>query len=316
MLLIDEPGTIDDMVTDAAERGYEASVRLVRDWSERGLLDRPQKRPAGKGRGSAPAIYSANQRNLLLTLLHHRPGNHIRSLARIPIGIWMYWGEEYVPLRQARRALMTWLGDPRASMQAAKDAARAILGQIDSPGASPQARRELLAVLTDANYTGRPDFPRIEQAIRTVFEPDSRQIRRVIGNPAAPMMTESMIGVMKARLAAVSALMTGQVTDETLLQARDAHLFAYADYAAKQPFLAATTPASVPPLYEPVTAETSLNGCSGYLLSAIGLELTFPADAKRLKNARAFMRTPDAATFGFVTRGGSARSGRAEPDPA
>jgi hypothetical protein len=164
--------------------------------------------------------------------------------------------------------------------------------------------------------TGRPDFPRIEQAIRAVFEPGSRQIRRVIGHPAAPMMTESMIGVMKARLAAVSALMTGQVTDETLLQARDAHLFAYADYVAKQPFLAASTPASVPPLYEPVTAEISLNGCCGHLLSAIGLELTYPADAKRLKNARAFMRRPDAATFGFVTRGGSARSGSAEPDPA
>lgn len=316
MLLINTPGTIDDMVADAAERGYKATARLIRDWSEQGLLDRPQKRPAGRGHGSAPALYSANQRNLLLTLLHHRPGNRIGSLARIPVGIWMYWGEEYVPLRQARRALMTRLGDPRASMRAAKEAARAILGQIDHPGATPQARRELLAVLTDASYTGQADFPHIREAIRAVFEPGSREIRRAIGHPAAPMMTETMIGVMKARLAAVSALMAGQVTDETLLQARDAHLFAYADYAAKQPFLAAATPASVPPLYESVTAEIALNGCCGHLLGAIGLELTYPADAERLKNARAFMRKPDATIFGFAARGGPAPSTSTEPDPA
>lgn len=304
MLLIAEPGTVDDMVADAAERGYKATARLIRDWSQQGLLDYPRKRPAGKGHGSAPAIYPANQRNLLLTLLHHRPGNHINSLARIPVGIWMYWGEEYVPLRQARRALMTWLGDPRSSMRAAKDAARAVLGQIDSPSATPQARRELVAVLTEANYTGSPDFPRIEQAIRAVFEPGSRQIRRAAGHPAAPMMTDSMIGVMKARLAAVSALMAGKVTDEALLQARHAHLFAYADYAARQPFLAASTPASLPQLYEPVTAESALNECCGHLLTTIGLELSYPADAERLRNARTFMRRPDAATFGFVTPAG------------
>lgn len=219
MLLIEEPGTIDDLVADAAERGYKATARLIRDWSQLGLLDYPQRRPAGKGHGSAPAVYPASQRNLLLTLLHHRPGNHISSLARIPVGIWMYWGEEYVPLRQARRALMTWLGDPRSSLQGAKAAARAVLGQIDSPSATPQARRELVTVLTEASYTGRPDFARIEQAIRAVFEPGTSRVRRAVGHPTAPMMTDSMIGVMKARLAAVSALMAGQVTDEALLQA-------------------------------------------------------------------------------------------------
>ena len=290
-----------DMVADAADRGYKVTVRLIRDWSQQGLLDYPQKRPAGKGHGSAPALYAANQRNLLLTLLHHRPGNHISSLARIPVAIWMYWGEEYVPLRQTRRALMTWLGDPRISKHAAKDAAHAVLGQIDSPRATSQARRELLAVLTEANYTGRPDFPRIEQAIRAVFEPGTKQVRRVVGHPAAPMMTDSLIGVMKARLTAVTALKNGQVRDEALLQARDAHLFAYADYAAKQPLLAAATPAKLPRLYEPVTAETALNQSCGHLLTAIGLELSYPEDAERLKNARAFMCRPNAATFRFVT---------------
>ena len=63
-MLITEPGTIDDMVADAAAAGYQATARLIRDWTEHGLLDYPHKRPAGKGHGSAPALYPASQRML------------------------------------------------------------------------------------------------------------------------------------------------------------------------------------------------------------------------------------------------------------
>jgi hypothetical protein len=299
VLLIDDPGTIEDMVADAAERGYKATARLIRDWTAQGLLDYPQRRPAGKGRGSVPALYPASQRNLLITLLHHRPRNHIRSLARIPVGIWLHWGEEYVTLRQARRAFMTWLGDPRVSKQAAAEAARAILGQIDSPRATPRARRELLAAITDANYTGRPDFPRIEQAARDVFEPGASRIRRAIGHPAAPVMAESMIAVNRARINAVGALTGGQVTDEMFLQAREAYLFGYAEYAANQPRYAAQAPAGQPQLYEPVTVESTLNQCCGHLLTTIGLEITYPSAAEELRKARASMRTPKVAAFGL-----------------
>ena len=72
------------MVADAAGAGHEITVRLVRDWTQTGLLDGPRKRPAGRGRGSNQALYPANQRELLLTLLSKRAGNGISSLARIP----------------------------------------------------------------------------------------------------------------------------------------------------------------------------------------------------------------------------------------
>ncbi len=284
----------------------EVTARLIRDWTEHGLLDYPQKRPAGKGHGSAPAVYSANQRNLLLTLLHHRPGKNISGLARIPVAIWMYWGEEYVPLRQARRALLRYLGDPasrhyerdaaRASKERARAAAHAILGQLDNPRATPRARRELLAAVTEAAWTGRPDFQRLERAIRAVFEPGHAHIRRAIGHPSAPFTTEAMIGVTRARLEAVTALTAGKVTDEALTRARDAHLFHYAEYVASQPFLAA----AAPHLYAPVTAEDTLANCCGHLLSTIGLEIMCPEDAERLRRARAFQRRPTATMVGLV----------------
>jgi hypothetical protein len=80
-----EPGTINDLTTDAARHGHQVIARLVRDWSERGLLDYPTRRPAGKGHGSKQALYTANQRMLFLSLLDKRAGNSIRSLARMPV---------------------------------------------------------------------------------------------------------------------------------------------------------------------------------------------------------------------------------------
>lgn len=105
---------------------------------------------------------------------------------------------------------------------------------------------------------------------------------------------------MKARLAAATALKAGEVDDEALLQARDTHLFGYPDYAARQPFLAGSAPASHPRLYEPVDAQAAMNECCLHLLSAIGLELAYPENAARLRAARTFMRRPNVADFSFV----------------
>ena len=312
MDVITGPGTINDLVGDAAAAGHKITARLIRDWTEHGLLDKPQKRPAGKGHGSEPALYTANQRNLLLTLLHHRPGNSISSLARIPVAIWMYWGEEWVPLRQARRALMRYLGDPasktyaqdarRASKDRARAVAQAILGQLDNPAATPRARRELLAAVADAAYTGEPDLDRLDRAYRDVFEPGADTIRKATGHPSAPFTVDAMTGLTEARLAAVTALTAGTVTDEALVSARDAHVFAYAEYAAKQHLLAATAPAGTGHLYEPVTAGDTLSNCCGHLLTAIGLEILHPGTARQLRRERAFRRRPPPAMVGLTAQ--------------
>jgi hypothetical protein len=276
-------GTVDDLVADAAGAGHQITVRLIRDWTQAGLLDRPRKRPAGRGRGSSQALYPENQRKLLLTLLSKRPGNGISSLARIPVGIWMYWGDDYVPVRQARRAMLTWIGDPGVSLRQAKETARAILGQLDSPRATPAARRALLKILTDVGHTGQLDADRLEAAVFDVFEPGSLKIRQAVGHPAAPVMVESVIEVMKARLTAVTYLRDDQVSDDAFYQARHAHLMAYAEYAVKQPAFAGSAPPQSPDMYEPVTAEKALNDCCAHLLTTMGLEIMYPERATQLR---------------------------------
>ena len=245
----------------------------------------------------------------MLTLLHHRPGKNISSLARIPVGVWMYWGEEYVPTRQARRALMRYLGDPQAGQHYARDAGRAtkkraraatraILGQFGNPQATPQARHHLLSVLTEAAYTGRLDFEQLERAVSDVFEAGHTHLRRATGHPAAPITTEAFIITTKAWLTAVTALTAGHVDDEALIQARGSYLFAYAEYVARQPFLAAASPPGTHPLYAPVTAEDTLSNCCGHLLSAIGMEIMYPAEAERLRRARSGLRRPTPCAAG------------------
>jgi hypothetical protein len=308
--VITEPGTIEDLVADATTAGFEANARLIRDWTQQGLLDYPQRRPAGKGHGSAASLYPASQRNLLLTLLYQRPGKTISSLARVPVAIWMYWGQEHVPLRQAHRALLRHLGDPesrtyardapRASKDRARATARIVARQLDNPRATPAARRELLSVLTEIAWTGRPDFARLERALTAVFDAGATRIRRATGHPAAPVTTEAMITAVRARLEAVTALTAGKVTGEMLARARDAHLFHYAEYIAMQPALAATTPPGIPQLYAPVTAEDTLANCCGNLLSALGLEILFPHQAELMRQARASMRHPGPAELGLT----------------
>jgi hypothetical protein len=309
--VITEPGTIEDMVADATAAGHQATERLIRDWTQHGLLDYPQKRPAGKGHGSAPALYPASQRNLLLTLLYHRPGKNISSLARIPVCIWMYWGEEYVPLRQAHRALLRSLGDPQAGPRYARDAtkaskdrsrtvAREMLSQMDNPQATPRARRELLDALAETAYSGRPDFERLEHAVSAVFDAGTTQIRRAVGHPSAPVTTEALVMGVRARVMAIEALTSGQVTDEALTQARDAHLFGYADYIARYPVLAAAAPPGAPQLYAPITADDTVSNCCRHLVFALGMELMYPEQAERMRQARAYMRRPGPAAFGLT----------------
>ena len=283
MQSITEPGTINDLVSDARRAGHPLTPRLIRDWTEAGLLDHPQRRPQGKGHGSLPALYPANQRMLLLLLLHHRPTNGIPSLARIPVGLWMYWGDEYVPLRQARRAFLTWLGDPRASQQKAKDNARALLGQLDNPNASTAARRHLLRTVADIAYTGRADLKILEQAVRDVFEPDAVHVRRALGHPIAPITTESVVDLIHARLEAVSRLHAGAVTDDAFINARQAHLLIFAEYAQQQPLLAGSAPGHAPNMYERPTAEVMLNSCCTDLLTVLGLDMLYPSAGRRVR---------------------------------
>ena len=174
------------------------------------------------------------------------------------------------------------LGDPRVSKKQARQSAQEILRQLDNPSATVGARRELLDAFSEIAYTGRADYQRLEAAVREVFEPGAGKIRRAVGHPAAPMMAQTMIDVVRARLAAVARLKANEVTDEEFRQARHIHLVTYAEYAVQQPTLAAHAPTANIDMYEPVTAEEALNNCCGHLLTTLGLAALHPEQTARI----------------------------------
>ncbi|MGX5183067.1 hypothetical protein ACWKT5_09635 [Streptomyces avermitilis] len=295
MSSISGPATIDQLVHDAAGQGSAVTTRLIRDWTEKGLLDYPQHRPAGKGHGSHPALYNEKQRHLLLTLLHHRKqGVGIRTLAQIPVGLWIYWGDEFVPLRQVRVAMATWIGDPRVSLRRARQIAQEILTQLDHQAATPAARKTLLDMLANAAYTGRIDLASLESAVRAVFEPGFGSLHRVVGHLSAPLTVDSQVGIIDARLRAGAKLVAGEFSDVDFRSARHGHLLGYAQYMRDQPVLAAQAPADHPGMYEPVTFESTLNQSCEHLLTMLGLGMVYPervAEFARLPTPQITFRT-------------------------
>lgn len=94
-------------------------------------------------------------------------------------------------------------------------------------GGHTRRRRDLLDAQAETGYTGKADFEQLESALRRVFEPGSETIRKAVGHLEAPMMTESFVTVLRARLAGVARLEAGGITDEEFRFARHVHLVAY-----------------------------------------------------------------------------------------
>jgi hypothetical protein len=281
------PATIDDLVADAAAHGYETTTRLIRDWAALGLLDYPMRRGAGKGRGSKAALYPENQRRLFLSLLHKRPNARIGALARIPVWLWVHYGDAYVPTAQAGRALGTWLDEARTSKQQARETARAVLRQLDHPDAAADDRRRLLDVVTEINYTGRADLPDLRRAVRAVFEPGSDEVIRAVGHPAAPLTVDVVMGVVAARLAIVARLTDHAVRDDELRRARQVYRVTYAQYAVQQPTLAHESSPAHRSMYAPVLLQESFDACCGGLLLVMGLASLNRQDAGQQRRGAA-----------------------------
>src|SRR6516165_7928534 len=108
--------TLDELVSEAHRAGNpNATRRLARSWVGLGLLDESEKGPSrGRGRG-IPRYWSEHQKDLFLLLLRNQAGGARRTetLCNIPVSWWIYRGDPFVPLRQAKRALRTWFAKTR-----------------------------------------------------------------------------------------------------------------------------------------------------------------------------------------------------------
>jgi len=234
-----QPGTSEDLLADARAAGRPVTGRLVTDWVQRGLLDGPQRRGAGRGRGSTKGVFSANQRELFTTLLQHRARERrVGALAVIPVALWLYWGEDYVPLRQVRKALVTWLeAYSLPARERADRLAGELLDQLDHPDARDTDRRRFRRLVSAAIYSRRLDEQPLQEALGAVFDPHHEG--RSLGPPGALLNPQVVLHTSLRYAAAVDAVQGDALEDEAFLEARQRHLEGLVEYLQHQPQLAA-----------------------------------------------------------------------------
>jgi hypothetical protein len=212
-----EPGTIDDLLADAASVGFPANQRLIHEWVQLGLLDHPQRRTRGESGGSDKAVWPWTQRNLFRLLISKR--NEVRTippLCQLVVAMWLWFGEGYVPVPQARRAFETWATKTtKISWTTARRQAKEILAQFETPGASREARERLVDVVALGAFNGMVDPDALMEAVTRVYDPRGRGPR--LDRLLTP---EDFVHMVAARCRGLQRVRAG-VSDQELRDARN-----------------------------------------------------------------------------------------------
>jgi hypothetical protein len=274
--------TAEALVKDARAAGFEATGRLIADWVELGLLDRPARRPLGRGRGSEKAVWPETQKGLLLTLLLLRPSvSRIAPLANVPVWTWLAFGEEWVPIRQARRALGTWCGHhhvrPGTSATEAKRMARQFMETVVQPHTHPHDRGALRRIVEDSLTTMTFNRDEFRDAVRRVFDPKNEG--RTIGPAGAPLTTDVVVGGIEARFVALQNL--DEFTDDEYGHARLVYLTTKEMYADEWQTLASDPETGH--MHPAMTLDREVNRACYDLLSILGLNFISPEGAETVE---------------------------------
>jgi len=267
--------TAAELVEAAHQAGFEVKPRLITDWESLGLLDSPRKRPLGRGRGSDKAVWPERQKDLFLSLLHHRSTvNRVAGLANIPVWVWLAYGDEWIRLRQARKALATWCGRHRSrpglSHAEARRMSRQFAETVVQPHSRPADIAKLRRVVESSIEAMAFDRDSFRDTVRHVFDPHDEG--RTIGPSGAPIHTDLVVRLVEARFAALRAL--DGLSDYHWESARLVYISTKVSYAGEQPTFAGD------PLtgrfHEPPSFERDINGACIDLLTILGMSLLAP----------------------------------------
>lgn len=225
--------TRQDLIREANAIRPGATGRLITDWVEIGLLDHPYKPGLGRGAGSQPGTWSAPQMKLFLALWGKKPEASIAQLCNFPVYMWLYWGDEFAPLRQVRRAMNSWLARlRRVPTRAADDAAAQMLGIVEE-GRPTKAK---LDFLSHALKTVPPD---LDLARRQLIAQSHTPRTASAPSPGrtSDVDPELIMGFLTGRANAEAQL--DKLPDPLFEWARFFNLFAAEQYQQEQPMLAA-----------------------------------------------------------------------------
>jgi len=216
-------------VSSAREAGFDdVSDRMVTEWGRLGLLDIGERVGRKDGRRGAFYTWPDNQYHLFVTLLGKRGDvRHTKALVVIPVGIWLYWGDEWVPLRQVRRALLTSveLYGPPASWERAEANAREVVASLRRDGAPGEEVARLHRTLALGLHNGKLDPRNLRPLVAQVLRSDGR----IGGWGPFGWDVNQVVDMLRATTLGVKRIATA--TDEDLIDARDRLRTAILDYS-------------------------------------------------------------------------------------
>jgi hypothetical protein len=266
--------TAGDLRARAARKGSSVSARLITDWVEKGLLDRPDVRGLGRGRGTI-ATWPEDQLQLFLLLLSKRQEiKRTATLCNIPVALWLINSDRYAPLRQVRRALATWAAAYTTVKHGrAERTSLELLDQVAHPEAEDSDRLEFELLITKAAQTGIIDLAKVESVARKVIDPHRTGISR---GPFGMLDTDALVRTLDFRL---TGLANVEARDEIYEQARQLYRRTGATDARVRDFRAAQAALTIP-THGATTIATlgdAVNNACLDLITLMGMTIRTPA---------------------------------------
>jgi hypothetical protein len=256
-----------DLIAAAAAQGTPVKGRLIDDWVALGLLDRPDKRGLGRGKGTT-ATWDYNRTQMFLVVLKKRQEvSRVKTLCNIPVVTWLHWGPSFASVEQVRRAMKTYAeAGKTASQRAARQTARRVVDQLKGPGIRREDRTALIEAIAKALGGGVVNTEELREAAGRVFDP--QETGRVVGPEGAQIRGETWIRNVEANIAGTRAL--EYMTDEQFQDVRLVHLHHLGMYTVEQPRFAADP--EIGDRFEPASLEVQANNACSQLLTVIGFQ--------------------------------------------
>ena len=255
--------TVRDLVESARPHRADVSARIVRRWVQAGLIDAPSRRGLGRGRG-IEATWSGRQRRLFLELIRSQQrGASIPSLCNMPVWLWVWWGDPYVPLRQVRRALDTWAeARTNPTWSDALSVARAVVGKLAIAGTKRSVLRLFRQAIAD-QAAGAFDRDALRDAAKDAIEGEARRRRGPIG---AQLDASRYADLVAMRFEALDH--RADLSDDVFESARMLLHDAKADYDRKRPAFEADP--DLGPFFAETTTSDEINLACLDLVTALG----------------------------------------------
>jgi hypothetical protein len=260
----------DDFLAAANGCDMPRSLPWLRSLVRDGLLAQPEKRGIlGRRGGRALGTWPETQFKLFLILLDQM-NKGVRSVAilcNVPVSLWLYFGSEYVPVCQVRRALTTYGAHHRTTSAdrgrlTARSVARLLAG---GPDMTRRDRDRLVEVVVTASRSGAFDRDSFIAAAGRIFDPDQRG--RTMGPDRAPVSPEAWARMVEARLTALDRL--DAIPEQAFEDARLAHSQGLAGYIQLQPEFARDR--EVGAMFQPITLNRLFNSACIDTVSILGL---------------------------------------------